>query len=103
MYVYMESIFVRGRLDTFVELELAQVASIASMRIFGDDHRVKLRESLKRHEPPFVPVCEALKEVDQKVRKGAVGGSPSVSRSSTISPNDPECEDAKGKTLKAMS
>ncbi|KAG5605865.1 hypothetical protein H5410_027357 [Solanum commersonii] len=32
----MELFFVRGHLDIFVELEPAQVASIASMRIFGD-------------------------------------------------------------------
>ena len=36
MCVNMESFFVRGHLDIFVELKLAQVASIASMRIFGD-------------------------------------------------------------------
>ncbi|KAG5615366.1 hypothetical protein H5410_015190 [Solanum commersonii] len=52
----MELFFVRGHVDTFVEIELAQVASIARMRIFGD-------------------VREALKEVDQKARKGAVGES----------------------------
>ncbi|KAG5610262.1 hypothetical protein H5410_021543 [Solanum commersonii] len=39
-------------------------------------------------------------------RKGAVGESSSrrsVLRSSTVPHNDPECEDAKGKKLKAMS
>ena len=40
----MESFFVRGHLDIFIKLELAQVASIASMRIFG--HGVSQFESL---------------------------------------------------------
>ncbi|KAG5632012.1 hypothetical protein H5410_003729 [Solanum commersonii] len=39
----MESFFMRGHLDTFVELELAQVASIASMKIFGDVEAWTLR------------------------------------------------------------
>ncbi|KAG5605487.1 hypothetical protein H5410_026979 [Solanum commersonii] len=39
------------------------------------DWQVQLGESLKRHELPFVIVREASKEVDQKVRKGAVGES----------------------------
>ncbi|KAG5580280.1 hypothetical protein H5410_050907 [Solanum commersonii] len=58
------------------------------------DRRVQLGESPKRHEPPFVLVREALKEVDQKARKGAVSeslisvakqycGSPSSSAIST--------------------
>ncbi|KAG5629214.1 hypothetical protein H5410_000931 [Solanum commersonii] len=51
------------------------------------DRRVQLGESLKQHEPPFVP------SVSRR----------SVPRSSIVPPNDPECEDAKGKTLKAMS
>ncbi|KAG5630293.1 hypothetical protein H5410_002010 [Solanum commersonii] len=40
------------------------------------DHRVQLGKSPKRHEPPFIPVREALKEVDQKARKGAVSELP---------------------------
>ncbi|KAG5576749.1 hypothetical protein H5410_056883 [Solanum commersonii] len=78
-----------GHLDIFVELELAQVASIVSMRIFGDgtlfeqlnlslleDKPKSKLGSPKQHEPPFVPILEALKEVDQKARKGAVNESP---------------------------
>ncbi|KAG5631843.1 hypothetical protein H5410_003560 [Solanum commersonii] len=83
----MESFFVQGQLDIFVELELAQVASI----------------SPKQHELPIVPVCKALKEVDEKVRKEHGRSQPHQFRGNKIaSPNNPECKDAKGKTLKAM-
>ncbi|KAG5610721.1 hypothetical protein H5410_022002, partial [Solanum commersonii] len=58
------------------------------------DHRVQLGESLKRHEPPFVPIRKTLKEGDQKARKGGASessisftkqycGSPSSSEIST--------------------
>uniref|UniRef100_M1E084 Uncharacterized protein n=1 Tax=Solanum tuberosum TaxID=4113 RepID=M1E084_SOLTU len=67
------------------------------------DRRVQLGESSKRHEPPFVPVREALKEWIKRRGKEQSASRRSVPRSSIVPPNDPECEDAKGKTLKAMS